>query len=101
MNRKKMPFDDMLFLSIREKDNYKIIRLEGKRKNILRANEKILKTDCKNFEEAYLLCRSIRDFINPELKINNIKIGSGSSANIAGGMSSSRSEDIEIWEFMD
>ena len=92
INRKKMLTEEMLFLSIREKDAYKVIRLEAQRRNIIKANEKVLKTDCIDFEDAYRMCCSLRDFMNPALKINHIKIGYNTAGN--------PDESIEVWEYM-
>jgi hypothetical protein len=102
INKKVIPYEDLLFLSLREKDFYKIIRLEAKRKNILIANEKILASDCEGFEDALSLCREIKSFIDPNLKINNIKIGTGRANNYGDYTSSGgRNENIEIWEYVD
>lgn len=97
IGKKKINFDDLLFLSLREKDAYRIIRLEAKRENILISNEIKLFSNCKNFEEALYLCRQVRDFIDPNLKINHITIGN-SAVNSGGGGSN---DDIEVWTYID
>ena len=101
INNKKILFEDFLFLSLREKDFYKIIRFEAKRNNILVANEKILKTNCKNYEHALLVCKGIRDYIHPSLKINNIKVGYVPSRFGSKNAKGRRDESKEIWEFIE
>ncbi len=103
VGRKKMVMEELIFLSIRENESYKIIRIEGIRKNIMIANEAILCSECKDFETALERCRIIRNFISPNLKINNIKIGSGYSNSFYNQFNprSSRDSSIEIWEYVD
>ncbi|MCC7029478.1 MAG: hypothetical protein IT257_04165 [Chitinophagaceae bacterium] len=94
-----MRFEDMLFLSLRERDHYAVIRLEGKRDTMLKANETILKTDCRSFEEACDFCLQLRAFIHPGLRINHIKIGYGRGAYEADG-EGARNENVEVWEYL-
>lgn len=72
INQKKIEKDNLLFLSFKEDESCKVIRLEAKRKHILIPNEKKLYIHCRNFEEAYKICLDIQDFIDKQLKINYI-----------------------------
>ena len=99
INGKLMRFDDMLFLSLREKDAYRVIRLEAKRSNILFSNEKVLKTKCKNFDEALAVCQQLRNFIHPDLRINHIKAGYARDEN-AGDGNGRKSDEVEVWDFL-
>lgn len=102
IGKKKINFEDLLFLSLREKDAYRVIRLEAKRENILISNEIKLFTNCKNFEEALYLCRQVRDFIDPNLKINHITIGNSEVNSGYGNYTSGggRNEDVEVWTYI-
>jgi hypothetical protein len=93
LNSKQMPLDSLLFLSVREKENYLIIRLEATRKNIMFANEKMLYTGCSNLDESLAICRQIRDFIDPVLKINVVMM----PINRAG----IHNKDQEIWHYVE
>lgn len=99
INKRLMPFDEMLFLSLRERDDYAVIRLEGKRETMLKANETVLKTNCRDFEHAYHFCSELRAFIHPELRINHIKIGYGRGAYESDG-EGSKNENVEVWEYL-
>lgn len=102
INHKRIPFEDLLFLSIREDELYKQIRIEAKRKNILFSNEKILFSHCKNFEHAISLCRELKKFIDPNLKINQIKIGSArSSSLLTSDSAGSPNSKVEVWNYID
>lgn len=92
INRKKMIWEDLMFLSIREKELYNIIRLEAKRKNMLIANEVVLINNCASFDEAVHLCRQFRDFIDPNLKINVAT----NYISRSGGKS-----DLENWHYIE
>jgi hypothetical protein len=98
INNKQIDTEKLLFLSIREKDDYKIIRLEMVRKNILIANEQILFTDVDSLEDGIRLCRIIKQFIHPDLRINQIKIGSGGASMYNPG--GNRNRDLEDWCFI-
>jgi hypothetical protein len=93
LNQKKILFDDLLFLSIRESENYRIIRLEAKRKNIVFANEVIITSNCDSLDEAVSLCRQIRDFIDVNLKINMVEM----AVNRAGRKDAKN----EIWHYVE
>lgn len=98
VNKKALPLEELLFLSFHETEAYAIIRLEARRKNILFPKEAKLMSDCSGFEEALQLCREIRDFIDPDLKINHVMLVSGKSRNI--GRWGSRDIKFEHWEFI-
>ncbi|MGC4057275.1 MAG: hypothetical protein QM743_04020 [Chitinophagaceae bacterium] len=97
VNKKGFPAEEILFLSFRQIEDYRIVRLEARRKHILFAREAILKTNCSGVEEALAFCRSIRDFIDPELKINHMRLVSGKSEDTGQG---SKSIKFEHWEFV-
>jgi hypothetical protein len=92
INNKIIDVEKLLFLSIRQKDGYKIIRLEMVRKHILLANEFILFSDVENLEQGIHLCKQIKQFIHPDLKINVIKIGSSSNGS---------DRNLEKWHFVE
>ncbi|HTN18597.1 MAG TPA: hypothetical protein VL092_12985, partial [Chitinophagaceae bacterium] len=98
VNHKVLPLEELLFLSIHETEGYAIIRLEARRTNILFPREARLLSDCSGFKEALQLCREIRDFIDPDLKINHVMWVSGKGRNI--GRWGSRRIEFEHWEFI-
>lgn len=79
INKTFFPYKDLLFLSIREKDNYSMIRLEAKRRHILFANEKILLMGLDGFESALSHAYQLRDFIGRDLRINQITMGAAAT----------------------
>lgn len=79
-----------MFLSFHEDEMCQVIRLEGKRKNILFPNQAILYIDCAGFEDALDKCRSIRDFIDPALKINYIRRARGK-----------KNRNFDKWEYLE
>jgi hypothetical protein len=98
INQQKIEYNQLLFLSIREKDDYKIIRLEAVRKNILIPNEFVLFNEISSLEEGIILCKKIKKFIHQDLKINVIKIGNG-GASIANP-NGIRNKNLEAWYFI-
>jgi hypothetical protein len=69
---KKYLWDDILFLSIREDENYANIRLEAKRKHILIKNESVIIIGKSSLEDAIANCKQVSDFFDKKLKINQI-----------------------------
>jgi hypothetical protein len=98
VNNKALPLEELLFLSFHETEAYAIIRLEARRENILFPKEVKLMSDCSGFEEALQVCRDIRDFVDPDLKINHVMLVSGKSENT--GRWGSRRIKFEHWEFI-
>lgn len=98
VNKKALLLEELLFLSFHETEACTIIRLEACRKNILFPKEAKLMSDCSGFEEALQACRQIRDFIDPDLKINHVMLVSGKSRNT--GPWGSRDIKFEHWEFI-
>ncbi len=90
MNHKKFNYEDILFLSFQENEDCKIIRIEGKRKQIILPNQKILFTHGKNFEDAIEKANQIRQFINHPIRINYITHTVGS-----------RGRKTEKWHFIE
>lgn len=60
VNDKIIPLDNILFLSFREADDYKYVRLESKRKHLIIANEILLYNECSSYDEALEFCRITR-----------------------------------------
>ncbi|HMN33139.1 MAG TPA: hypothetical protein PKA54_07180 [Chitinophagaceae bacterium] len=90
VNHKKFKYEDILFLSFQEDEDCKIIRIEGKRKQIILPNQKILFTHCKNFQDAIEKANKIRQFINQPIQINYIT-----------HIASSYGRKTEKWNFID
>ncbi len=103
INKKFFPFEDLIFLSIRESEEYGVIRLEAKRKNILFENQKTLVANIESFERAVSLSRQLRDFISLDLKINNITMGFSAPRLWRGyfEMGGGKSADVENWNFIE
>ena len=104
INGKELLLKDVLFLSFREADHFKYIKLESKRTNILSKNEILLNNECESFDEALHLCRVMRDFIDPDLLINYISIGWGITdsplfSNLTG-TEATRHDGLEIWNYI-
>lgn len=104
INGKSFEYDKLLFLSMKESEQYHIIRLEARRDAILFANEKILIHQRMDYDTSLSYCRFIRDFISPDLKINDVTIGNdepdtGNMYGETGG--GHRDSDIEIWHYID
>ncbi len=72
INKKKFYYKEILFLSFVEDEECQIVRLEGKRKHILIPNQKILFTNCKNFNDAINKCSMIKNFIQKPIQVNFI-----------------------------
>jgi hypothetical protein len=81
INKKKILFEKILFLSFKEQDGFRIIRLECIRKNILIANDFILFDDCNNAIDALEKCKMLQQFIGSGIKINHITIDNSSTYN--------------------
>ncbi|MFA6151945.1 MAG: hypothetical protein WC716_11535 [Chitinophagaceae bacterium] len=79
INRKKLRKEDLIFLSFHQTDECRTIRLEAKRSNIFRPNEARILSNCSSEEEAIDICRIIRDYIDPDLKICYVRLVKGKS----------------------
>ena len=103
VNGKKFYYEDLLFLSFKEAEGYRIIRLEAKRRNILFAHEKILITQSNSLEESLSLARQLRDFISPDLKINHVTMGESAPSVYYGyfGNRGGRNREVEMWHLID
>lgn len=99
VNKRQFLLEDLLFLSFYETEGYTIIRLEARRNNILFPREVRLISNCSGYEEAVHLCRQIRDFIDPDLKINHIRSVSGKSKPV--GWRGSGKIQFDKWEFIE
>jgi len=98
VGKRNFQFEDLLFLSFKEDEFYSVIRIEAKRKSILFSNEVQLMNNCSGFEEALSYCRQIRNFIDPNLKINYMRRGQGKSVDMGQG---SGSLEFEDWVYLD
>lgn len=99
VNKRGFLLEDLLFLSFYETEGYTIIRLEARRNNILFPREVRLISDCSGYEEAVHLCRQIRDFIDPDLKINHVRSVSGKSKPTS--WRGSGKIEFDKWEFIE
>lgn len=77
VNNKALRKEDLIFLSFHQTDKCRTIRLEAKRNNIFRPNEAIILSDCSGEDEAIQICRIIRDYIDPNLKICFVRLVKG------------------------
>lgn len=93
VNNKALRKEDLIFLSFHQTEKCRIIRLEAKRNNILIPNEAKILSDCSNEDEATQICRVIRDYIDPNLKICYVRIVKGKSKR-PGYVSHQLSNDI-------
>lgn len=104
VNKQSFEYDELLFLSMKEFEQYHIIRLEAERDSILFANEKILIHQRMDYDTCLGYCRFIRDFISPDLKINDMTMGHDEPnyeslrGNTGGG---GRNSETEVWHFID
>lgn len=102
VGKRQFYLDDLLFLSFREDENYRIIRLEVKRNALMIPNESVLITNCSGLDEALRLCRIVKNFIHPSLLINHIKIGYG-KAKVENLYESGSREGLrfDVWEYIE
>ncbi|MBK7763370.1 MAG: hypothetical protein IPI46_08340 [Bacteroidetes bacterium] len=103
INKTLFKYEDLIFLSFRENENYSVIRLEAKRKNILFANDLKLIAGLDSFDRALTLSRQLRNFISLDLKINHITMGFAAPRLWRGyfEMPATKASDIENWHFID
>lgn len=105
INSKIVPLDSILFLSFREADDFRYVKLESRRKKILIANEILLNNECRSFEEALEFCRMIRDFIGEGIVINYISMGWSNDDNLIysnlSGTEASKNEQLENWNYIE
>ena len=102
VNKKAFRLDELIFLSFSDHENCTTIRLEARRNYIIFSKEARLISNCSNVEEAIQLCRKLRDFINPQLKINYIRLVKGKSNYMNIGHGGGRGDTLhDHWEFID
>lgn len=77
VNNKALRKEDLIFLSFYQTDECRTIRLEAKRNNIFIANEARIVSNCSGEDEAIEICRVIRDYIDPTLKICFVRLVKG------------------------
>lgn len=98
VNNKALRKEDLVFLSFHQTEECKIIRLEAKRNNIIKPNEAKILSDCANEDEAIEICRVIRDFIDPDLKICYVRLvkGKRKRSDFVGNIMANLSDDIRF-----
>ena len=79
INGKALRKEDLIFLSFHQTEECRTIRLEAKRNNIFIANEARIVSNCSGEDEAIEICRVIRDYIDPTLKICFVRLVKGKS----------------------
>jgi hypothetical protein len=74
VNDKFYEWEKVLFISMRERENYSMLRIELVRKSIMVPNEIIVLTNLEGYEHALAEARKLKQILGSQLRINDTRI---------------------------